>query len=146
MRIIFLASLLATLSFAQTPRKITDDEVMRVHRSALLIDSHNDLTSFTVQGMDIGKDQPKRHTDLAKLKSGGVGAVFFAVYVSSTYVEGNRSAHRTLEMIDTVKHDIAAKYPGQFLMAYSAGDIERAKREGRNKISLFQAPALASMS
>ena len=131
MRTFLLSLLLACLAVAQTPRKISNDEVMRVHRSALLIDSHNDVTSFTVKGMDIGKDQNKRHTDLAKLRSGGVGAVFFAVYVGAAYVEGNRSAHRTLEMIDTVKHDIAGKYPGQFMLAYSADGIEKAKREGK---------------
>jgi len=44
------------------------------------------------------------------MKKGGMGAQFFAVYVASSYVEGNHSAKRALDMIDTVKHDIVGKY------------------------------------
>lgn len=40
-------------AFAQT-RTVTDAEVMRVHRAALLIDTHNDVTGRTVEGFDIG--------------------------------------------------------------------------------------------
>ncbi len=128
----FLIGLLATaVALPQTPRSVSDAEVQRVHQSALLIDSHNDVTSFTVDGMDIGQPQPKRHTDLSKLKQGGVGAVFFAVYVSGRYVEGNHAAHRTLEMIDTVKHDIASRYPNGFQLATTADQIEAAKRNGK---------------
>ena len=128
----FLVGLLATaVALPQTPRSISEAEVQQVHQSALLIDSHNDVTSFTVDGMDIGQPQPKRHTDLSKLKQGGVGAVFFAVYVSGRYVEGNHAAHRTLEMIDTVKHDIASRYPNGFQLATTADQIEAAKRNGK---------------
>ena len=33
---------------------VSDEEVRKVHASALLIDSHNDVTSDTVNGLDIG--------------------------------------------------------------------------------------------
>lgn len=133
---LLLGTFVIAVAAAQTPRAVTDAEVARVHQSALLIDTHNDVTSFTVDGMDIGKPQTKRHTDLAKLKQGGVGAVFFAVYVGAGYVEGNHAAHRTLEMIDTVKHDIAARYPNQFQLATTAGQIEVAKKDGKIAVLL----------
>ena len=95
---------------AQT-RKVTDAEVQKVHKSALLIDTHNDITSRTVDGYDIGAAKNDGHTNVTALKEGGVGAQFFAVYVSGSYVNGNHSARRTLEMIDTVRHDIIARYP-----------------------------------
>ena len=54
MRLFVCGLLLGALAFAQT-RKVTDEEVMRVHRSALLIDTHNDVTSFTLDDKyDIG--------------------------------------------------------------------------------------------
>ena len=53
-----LAATVAAI-FAQAPgrqkRTVTDAEVMSVHNSAILIDTHNDVTSATVAGMDIGK-------------------------------------------------------------------------------------------
>lgn len=131
-----LAAMLTLAAVNGQIRPIPQAEVTRVHQSALLIDTHNDVTSFTVDGMDIGKAQPKRHTDLAKLKQGGVGAVFFAVYVGSRYVEGNHAAHRTLEMIDTVKHDIAARYQSDFALATTAAEIEDAKKNGKIAVLL----------
>src|SRR5437764_429233 len=90
---------LATAGFAQT-RQVSDAEVERVHKSALLIDTHNDVTSKTADGSDIGMPSATTHTDVPRLRQGNVGAQFFAAYVASSYVNGNRSAHRTLEMID----------------------------------------------
>ena len=111
--------------------RVTDADVKRVHQSALLIDTHNDVTSDTVAGLDIGKARTEGHTDIPRMREGGMGAQFFAVYVGPEYVEGNRSAHRALEMIDTVRHDIVERYPNDFLFATTAADIERAHREGK---------------
>jgi membrane dipeptidase len=112
-------------------RSVTDEEVMRVHRSVLLIDSHNDVPSRTVDGFDIGSRAPKGHTDVARLRAGGVGAVFFSVYVAAGYANGNRSANRALQMIDTVRHDIIERYPNEFMAALRADDIEAAHRQGK---------------
>jgi membrane dipeptidase len=124
---------------AQAPgrhkRAVSDAEVMRVHKSALLIDTHNDLPSFTVDGLDIGKPSNDRHTDLPRMKSGGMGAVFFAAYVGANYVEGNHAANRALQMIDTVKHDIVERYPNDLVFARTAEDIRRAHR--RHKIAVL---------
>jgi len=126
------AGLIAAQVRAQTPtrrkRTVTDEEVARVHASTILIDTHNDITSQTVAGTDIGLPSAN-HTDLPRMKKGGMGAQFFAVFVASSYVEGNHSAKRTLDMIDTVKHDIVAKYPGDFLFATTAADIREAHRQ-----------------
>ena len=90
-----LAACLALLAFAGLPaakRRASEAEVQRVHRSALLIDTHNDVTSLTVEGFDIGTTGSKHHTDLARLKTGGVGAVFFAAYVGPEYAASRTSA------------------------------------------------------
>jgi membrane dipeptidase len=120
---------LANLSAAQ--RKVSEAEVQSVHRSALLIDTHNDVTSFTVDGFDIGSSGSKQHTDLARLKAGGVGAVFFAAYVGPEYAASGTSAVRALQMIDTVRTDIVGRYPKDFVLAQSAQEIETAHKRGR---------------
>lgn len=116
---------------AAQSRRISDDEVLRVHRSALLIDTHNDITSRTVGGYDIGKNANDGHTNIAGLRAGGVGAQFFAVYVAATYVNGNHSANRALQMIDTVRHDIIERYPNDFVFATTADEIEKAHQQGK---------------
>jgi membrane dipeptidase len=131
MRVLIVLAAAATV-FAQAPgrpkRAVTDDEVARVHHSAILIDTHNDITSATVAGLDIGKPND-RMTDIPRMKKGGMGAQFFAAYVAASYVEGNRSASRALQMIDTVRHDIVAGHPDDFVLALTADDIRRAHRE-----------------
>jgi membrane dipeptidase len=128
--VLVTAMLAADQSKTQT-KSISDAEVMRVHRSTLLIDTHNDVPSRTVEGFDIGSRTGSGHTDIARLKEGGVGAQFFAVYVAASYVTGNRSANRTLQMIDTVRHDIIGRYPNDFVLATTANGIEDAHRRGK---------------
>ena len=113
--------LFSLVASAQLPgrkkRTVTDDEVKRVHHSAILIDTHNDVTSFTLdEGYDIGKrDTTGKHmTDLPRMKAGGMSAQFFAAYVEASYAKDNKSADRALQMIDTVLNDIVAKYPERF--------------------------------
>jgi membrane dipeptidase (peptidase family M19) len=76
-----LALLFAVPLHAADSKKL-DAEVAAITKSALLIDTHNDIPSFTVSGADIA-NAPKNHTDIPRLKQGGVGAVFFSVYVTS---------------------------------------------------------------
>ena len=119
---------LLLLLFATT---VSDEQVRRIHASALLIDSHNDVTSDTLKGLDIAPLREKGHTDLVRLRQGGVGAVFFAAYVGMDYLKDNRSAHRALEMIDTIRHDIIEKHPNDFQLALSAADILAARKKGK---------------
>lgn len=121
--------LIAGVAFGQT--KVPDAEVARVQKSAILIDTHNDVTSATVAGLDIGKARTDGHTDIPRMRAGGMGAQFFAVYVGPEYAKNHTAAHRTLEMIDTVRHDIIERYPETFAYATTADDIERAHKSGK---------------
>jgi len=127
MRLSILSLLLACSLTAQT-RLVSDKEVMKVHRSAILIDTHNDVTSKTVEGFDLGQRSAEGHTDIPRMKEGGMGAEFFAVYVAASYTQGNRSAHRTLQMIDTVRHDIIERYPADLQVATTAAGIVEAHK------------------
>jgi membrane dipeptidase len=127
----FLVLLAFVFAACGESQNITDEQVMRVHRSALLIDTHNDVTSETVKGLDIGGAAKKTHTDIPRLKAGGVGTVFFAAYVASSYAKEGRAAHRALEMIDTVRHDIVNRHRDQFQLATTADAIVSARKTGK---------------
>ena len=131
MRTPILALLALAAVVSAQRRTVSDDEVMRVHRSALLIDTHNDVTWNVIEGFDIGKRSDQLHTDLPRMREGGLGAQFFSIYVAADYVQGNHSANRALQLIDTVRHDIVGRYPNDFELATSVADIERAHREGK---------------
>ncbi len=128
-------SLLASTIVATVPTSVlarhgvTDAEVAEVGRTAILIDTHDDVTSKTVDGYDIATPNRGGNTDLARMKSGHLGAEFFAVYVDPSYVKDDHSANRALQMIDTVRHDIIDGHRGDFVFATTADDIERAHKE-----------------
>jgi membrane dipeptidase len=63
---------------------------------------------------------------------GFLGAEFFAVFVDASYDKDHHSAHRALDMIDTVRTDIIAKHPSDFVFATTAADIERAHKQKKN--------------
>lgn len=127
---VLCAAVLFSAAFAQT-RKPSSAEVERINKSLLLIDTHNDVPSRTITGFDIGRNSVTGHTDIARLKAGGVGAVFFSAWVAPGYARQNRAARRALEMIDTIRRDIIDRYPGVFEPALSAAGIEAARKRGK---------------
>jgi membrane dipeptidase len=123
------AALLSGQPAGRQKRTVTDAEVRRVHQSVLLIDTHNDVTSSTVAGLDLGKPNTDHMTDIPRMKQGGMGAQFFAVYVGASYVEGNHAANRALQMMDTVMYDIIEKHPSDLVFVTTADGILRARKQ-----------------
>ena len=109
----------------------SDAEVRRAHETAILIDTHNDVTSETIRGLALGARRKTGHTDVPRLREGGVDAQFFAAYVAARYARSGQAASRARDMIETVRRDIAGRYPEHFRLALSADDIEDARREGK---------------
>jgi membrane dipeptidase len=113
--------------------KLTDD-ALKIHREALLFDGHNDLPwqfrkrdDFAFRQFDIAKPQPLLHTDIARLKKGGVGAQFWSAYVDA---ESKHAVKETLEQIDVI-HRMVRAYPDTFEMALTADDVVRIRKQGK---------------
>jgi membrane dipeptidase len=116
--------------------KLTD-EAIKLHRECLLIDGHNDLPwqyrkadDFSFRIIDIAKPQPKLHTDIHRLRKGGVGAQFWSAYVDADTAKTRTAVKETLEQIDVI-HRIVKSYPDTFEMAYTADDIVRIRKQGK---------------
>lgn len=133
---------IAILSAAEPVRAQRGDievtpEALRIHNSGLLFDGHNDLpweirqnggASFEV--VDISRPQPQMHTDIPRLRAGGVKAQFWSVYVpASTDVTGD-ALLQTLQQIQIVR-EMVRRYPDVFELASTADDIERIAEAGK---------------
>ncbi|MFD7342189.1 dipeptidase [Streptomyces violascens] len=102
-----------------------------------VVDGHNDLpwalrakARYDLDRCDLATDLTGRtHTDLARLRAGGVGAQFWSVYVR-TDLAGDEAVSATLEQIDCVDQ-MLARYPGDLAPALTADDMEAARAEGR---------------
>ncbi|MFB9837655.1 dipeptidase [Actinoallomurus acaciae] len=102
-----------------------------------VVDGHNDLpwalreqSGYDLDACDVAADQTGRlHTDLARLRAGGVGAQFWSVYVPAE-LRGDHAVSATLEQIDCVRA-LAARYPDHLRIALTADDVEAAWADGR---------------
>lgn len=111
------------------------EEANELLRDFPVVDGHNDLpwalreqVRYDIGARDIAVDQSAHlHTDLARLRAGGVGAQFWSVYVRSD-LPGAVTA--TLEQIDCVQQ-LIARYPADLRAALTAADMETARGEGR---------------
>jgi membrane dipeptidase len=107
-------------------------EALRIQKGAIVVDTHNDITTMmTDDDYDIGTSSiGKYHTDLARMKQGGLSAEFFSIYVDKKYAKEGGSARRAMDMIDQV-YRAAERYPNELMMSNSVADIRRAKKEGK---------------
>ncbi len=100
-----------------------------------IADGHNDAPwkIRVVAGMDVDRydlrQRTQGHTDIARLKQGGVGVQFWSVYVPGE-IKDSGFARVQLEQIDVARRMIA-KYPEALAFAMSTADIERARRDGK---------------
>ena len=129
----------------------------RLHRDAIVIDGHNDVTSFILDyGFDLAMDgadpaksdaslywvlgwllpEPdgdhlRTHTDLARLAAGGVDAQFFSIWAHSDYAQTpGASLARANAMIDALLQQLQ-RHADRLELAVSAADVRRIAAEGR---------------
>jgi membrane dipeptidase len=113
------------------------EEARRIHQAAIVIDGHNDLpwqfrekNDLSFAHIDIRRRQKNLHTDIPRLREGGLGAQFWSAYVPAESMKDGTAVKKTLEQIDVI-HRMVRSYPDTFAMAYSVDDILRIHREGK---------------
>ena len=121
---------------APAPPLTLEERAARLHRDAIVVDTHNDITSAILEdGFDLGHPTGKTATDLPRMRAGGLTAEFFSIYVDSRYYEHPSSragggARRALDMIDATYRQIE-RHPAELVLATRAEDIRRAKQDGK---------------
>lgn len=144
----------ATLGLALCAPSVraADDYRHRVEQVLLrtpLIDGHNDLPweirdrfKSDLAAVDLQSDTSHLPfpagaaplmTDLPRMRAGAMGGQFWSVWIPSG-MRGPEAVQTTLEQIDLVKR-MAARYPADLEMAYTAADVRR----------IHQAHKIASM-
>jgi membrane dipeptidase len=101
-----------------------------------ILDGHNDLpwtlrdlVASDLDRVDLSAGIPEAHTDLPRLRAGGVGAQFWSVFVPSS-LPGDSAVSATLEQIDLTRR-LVDRYPDALELTLTADDIERAMAAGR---------------
>jgi membrane dipeptidase len=116
---LFPVLLISTIAFSQNAKKI--------HFKSILIDTHNDIPTTAIDA-GVSFDQSlktKTHSDLQRMKEGGVDAQFFSIWCDGNMKDPYAWANRE---IDTVMA-WARRNPGKMMMASSVSDIKKAVRQ-----------------
>ncbi len=120
----FLVGLSGLLFSCSTPYQT-------LHQKAVLVDTHNDVLSQVVfEGHSVETDLTgKAHTDLARMKKGGVDVQVFAVFCDETYGPG-RAFQYANDQIDTLEA-IVRRNPDKLQLVSSPAQARAAVKAGK---------------
>ena len=101
-----------------------------------LIDGHNDLpwearqqSGYDFDRLDLSQRLTSTHTDLPRMRDGGVGGQFWSAWVPSTLPDG-KAVIQTLEQVDAI-HQMVARYGDRLGFARTADELEAVFASGR---------------
>jgi membrane dipeptidase len=96
-----------------------------------VIDGHNDLlwtarveAAYDFSRLDVGAGGTPTHTDLPRMRAGGMGAQFWSVYVP-TRLTGDAAVSATLEQVDAARL-LTSRYADELAWATTADEVEDA--------------------
>jgi membrane dipeptidase len=127
---------LAALSLLLGARLLVAEDLheraMRLHRSAIIVDTHEDVPETLEQHwVDISERNTVGHVDIPRWKEGGVTAPFLAAYVSADFAKPpGGSSKKALEFIDLI-HRLVDANPKDLVFADSVAGIRQAKKDGK---------------
>jgi membrane dipeptidase len=108
------------------------ERAMRLHKSAIIVDTHEDLPETLEQHWaDISQRNTVGHLDIPRWKEGGVTAPFLAAYVNADFAKPpGGSAKKALEFIDLI-HRLVDANPNDLVFVDSVAGIRQAKKDGK---------------
>jgi membrane dipeptidase len=111
-------------------------DVMQLLADHPVVDGHNDLlwearaqAAYDFSRLDVGAGGTPTHTDLPRMRAGGMGAQFWSVYVP-TRLGGDDAVSATLEQVDAARL-LTRTYADQLAWAGTADEVEAAWSSGR---------------
>jgi membrane dipeptidase len=106
------------------------EKARKLHFSSIVVDTHDDTTQLMLDPkFDLGARQPKGSIDIPRMREGGLGAIFFSIWIPSK-VTGPAAVQKALQQIDAVREQVR-KHPKDLVLATSAEQIRQAHKNGK---------------
>lgn len=102
-----------------------------IHFNAIVADTHNDVLLRAMKGEDLSVRTSTGHSDIIRLKEGGVDVQFFSVWCGENYTNG-RAFKRANDMIDTLEQ-LMKRSRSNAILVTSPRELRAALKE--NKIA-----------
>ena len=106
------------------------EKARKLHFSSIVVDTHDDTTQRMLDPkFDLGARQPKGSIDIPRMREGGLGAIFFSIWLPSK-VTGPTAVQKALQQIDAVREQVR-KHPKDLVLATTAEQIRQAHKNGK---------------
>jgi membrane dipeptidase len=113
------------------PGTAISERARELHRGSLVFDGHvHAIDREFYHGGDIGERKSDGQFDLSRAKEGGLGALFFSIFVTEDYYPARLETKQALRMLDCALDQIA-RNSGTIEIARTASDIERIHKSGK---------------
>jgi membrane dipeptidase len=125
------ACLLLAAAAALHAQPSVSERALALHRGALVFDGHvHAVDREFYHGGSIGTRKPDGQFDLPRAKEGGLGALFFSIFVTEDYYPGRLETKQALRMLDCAIDQIAQNRDA-IEIARNASEIDRIRRAGK---------------
>lgn len=125
------AALLATFAAAWLGAQTVSPAARSLHSRSLVFDGHvHAIDRVFYHGGDIGQLKLDGQFDLPRAKEGGLGALFFSIFVTEDYYPARFETKQALRMLDCAVDQIA-RNSQTVEIARNATDVERIHKAGR---------------
>jgi membrane dipeptidase len=106
------------------------EKARKLHFSSIVVDTHDDTTQLMLDAkFALGARQAKGSIDIPRMREGGLGAIFFSIWIPSK-VTGPIAVQKALQQIDAVREQVR-KHPKDLVLATSAEQIRQAHKNGK---------------
>jgi membrane dipeptidase len=106
------------------------ERARKLHFSSLVIDTHDDTTQrFFDHGFDLGARNALGSIDIPRMKEGGLGAIFFSIWIPSK-ITGPEAVKHALAQIEAV-HEQVRKHSSDLMFVTTAEGIREAHKQGK---------------
>jgi len=116
-----------------TAKPRADDSAARarkLHFSSIVVDTHDDTTQRLLDGdFDLGERSSSGSIDIPRMKEGGLGAIFFSIWIPSK-ITGPEAIKHALDQIDAVREQVR-KHPNEVTLAATAAEVREARKNGK---------------
>ena len=114
-----------------TPR--ADDIAARarkLHFASIVVDTHDDTTQRFLDGdFDLGARSATGSIDIPRMKEGGLGAIFFSIWIPSK-ITGPEAVKHAVDQIDAVREQVR-RHPREIVLVTTAAEVREARKQGK---------------
>src|ERR1700686_3446483 len=100
------------------------------HSTSFVFDTHADTPQrFLFDHFDLGHRDAEGGVDIPRMREGGVGAIFFALWVPVD-ITGSKATRRALDLLDAVREQLR-QHPDDLALATTSNEVRAARSQGK---------------